>query len=134
MPEAGLIPIPRKLAREGVKDMLRISDGRMSGTAGGSIVLHVTPEAAVPSSVFGVVTSGDMIEIDLANTKLELCVEEDEITRRLKKRTVESDRKCRLRERGYRSLHARCVNQADEGCDLDFLVPDHQVESPNKEP
>lgn len=128
MPEAGLIPIPRKLARQGVKDMLRISDGRMSGTAGGSIVLHVAPEAALSDSTFGIVLSGDVIEIDVVKGKLELCVEKKEITRRMQERRASGDNEVKEKQRGYRGLHIRCVNQVDEGCDLDFLVPAYQRE------
>lgn len=128
MPEAGLIPIPRKLARQGVKDMLRISDGRMSGTAGGTVILHVAPEAALPNSVFGVVEEGDLIEVNAAQGTIELFVDGREIAERIQKRIErgkgEEDAK-RGRERGYRGLHMRCVNQTDQGCDLDFLVPEH---------
>jgi dihydroxy-acid dehydratase len=133
MPEAGLIPIPRKLSRQGVLDMLRISDGRMSGTAGGTIVLHVSPESALPESVLGIVEDGDMITCDVEKRVLRLEVEDDEIERRMKKRrevllgshnvppqpSVLSERTTR---RGYRGLYERTVNQAHEGADFDFLT------------
>lgn len=129
MPEAGLIPIPRKLGRQGVVDMLRISDGRMSGTAGGTIVLHVSPEAADLQSVFGVVQNGDRIVCDVAERRLELEVSVEEIQRRLKARSEKPESVggnaqrwiTRQKTRGYRGLYERRVNQAHEGCDFDFL-------------
>ncbi|CZR58835.1 probable dihydroxy-acid dehydratase [Phialocephala subalpina] len=128
MPEAGMIPIPRKLSSQGVTDMLRISDGRMSGTAGGTIVLHVSPESVVPESVFGVVKDGDWISCDVEKRSLRLDVSEEEIARRIgeRKRVVEGDEKgawkMRRARRGYRGLYERCVNQAEEGADFDFLT------------
>lgn len=133
MPEAGLIPIPRKLSREGVVDMLRISDGRMSGTAGGTIVLHVSPESALPESVLGIVQDGDRITCDVGKRTLRLELEDAEIQRRLQRKrglllgssdtlaqpTVLSRR---AMERGYRGLYLRTVNQAHEGADFDFLT------------
>ncbi|KAJ5189761.1 Dihydroxy-acid/6-phosphogluconate dehydratase [Penicillium cf. griseofulvum] len=86
MPEAGLIPIPMKLAEAGVKDMLRLSDGRMSGTAGGTIILHISPEAALPESPFGVVETGDFIICDIENRKLHLEVSEAVLQTRIEKR------------------------------------------------
>lgn len=135
MPEAGLIPIPRKLATAGVTDMLRLSDGRMSGTAGGTIVLHISPESVVPKSVFGVVRDGDIITCDIDERSLTLDVDEEEIERRFKQRdqqktdiqgrkiTDESDVwELRKARRGYRGLYERSVNQAEEGVDFDFLT------------
>ncbi|KAK3348824.1 dihydroxy-acid/6-phosphogluconate dehydratase [Lasiosphaeria hispida] len=126
MPEAGLIPIPRKLAAQGVLDMLRISDGRMSGTAGGTIVLHVSPEAADPASVFGVVRDGDVVRCDLEARRLEVEVGEDEVRRRIEERRVsgEGGRAWEVREgtRGYRGLYMREVNQAEHGADFGFLT------------
>ncbi|KAG4426121.1 hypothetical protein IFR04_000828 [Cadophora malorum] len=127
MPEAGLIPIPRKLAAEGVTDMLRLSDGRMSGTAGGTIVLHISPESVVPSSVLGVVQDGDIITCDVDKRVLRLEVSEEEIQRRVSERkTAEAAGKGvwkqRKVKRGYRGLYERCVNQAEEGADFDFLT------------
>jgi dihydroxy-acid dehydratase len=135
MPEAGLIPVPRKLAREGVEDMLRISDGRISGTAGGTIVVHISPEAAVVESVFGIVRDGDLISIDIESRKLDLVVDTDEIQRRIEART-KSLKELRdagkegegphwlgeKNERGYRGLYVREVNQAHEGADFKFLT------------
>ena len=127
MPEAGLIPIPRKLAKDGVTDLLRISDGRMSGTAGGTIVLHVSPEAAIEGSVFGIVETGNLIRVDAEKRTLSLLVEEEDIKERMKGRQVETKEKARLNEgerakRGYRTLYESCVNQAHEGADFDFLT------------
>ncbi|TVY38513.1 putative dehydratase, partial [Lachnellula occidentalis] len=86
MPEAGLIPIPRKLAEQGVLDMLRLSDGRISGTAGGTIVVHVSPESVVPSSVFGIVRNGDFISCEIESRSLNLEVSNEEIERRVAER------------------------------------------------
>ncbi|THZ86776.1 putative dihydroxy-acid dehydratase [Aureobasidium pullulans] len=126
MPEAGVIPIPRKLAAQGVQDMLRISDGRMSGTVGGTIILHVSPESAVAESVFGVVEDGDMIDFNLETRSLNLRVWDDEIARRInsKSKSTECRSVGRARKvaRGYRGLYERSVNQAELGCDFDFLT------------
>lgn len=131
MPEAGLVPIPRKLAAKGVKDMLRISDGRMSGTAGGTVVLHVSPEAALPESVLGVMRDGDVVVCDVEKRLLSVELSEEEIGKRIAERkerlngTKEargpSERR-RRPTRGYRGLYERCVNQAEEGVDFDFLM------------
>ncbi|CAG7925652.1 unnamed protein product [Penicillium olsonii] len=134
MPEAGMIPIPRKLASKGVLDMLRISDGRMSGTAGGSIILHISPEAANPSSVLGVVRDGDIITCDVENCRLQIEISDEEIRRRIekKKAEVEDSRNtetgvqpswiAREKMRGYRGLYMRSVLQAEQGADFDFLT------------
>jgi dihydroxy-acid dehydratase len=127
MPEAGLIPLPRKLAAEGVKDMLRLSDGRMSGTAGGSIVLHISPESAIPDSVFGIVKDGDIITCDVENRILRIELEDQEIERRVQERKAEmisspSVWTERTARRGYRGLYERSVNQAEKGADFDFLT------------
>jgi dihydroxy-acid dehydratase len=118
MPEAGYLPIPRKLARAGVKDMLRISDGRMSGTAFGSVVLHVTPEAAVGGPLAWV-RNGDRIRLSVARRELTLLVSEEELARRAQEEPVTPP----AAERGYRKLFLATVTQADQGCDFDFLVP-----------
>jgi dihydroxy-acid dehydratase len=121
MPEAGMIPIPRKLLERGVRDMVRISDARMSGTAYGTVVLHITPEAAVGGPL-AAVRDGDTIELDLNRRRLELLIEPDELRRRLAEwqpaPTAADDR------RGWRWLNARHVLQADQGCDLDFCRAD----------
>jgi len=120
MPEAGLLPIPKKLANAGVKDMVRISDGRMSGTALGTVVLHVTPESAVGGPL-GCVQSGDRIHLSVARRTLELLVPPDELARRLfAAPPARPDA-----PRGYRKLFLRTVLQADEGADFDFLRPEN---------
>jgi dihydroxy-acid dehydratase len=113
MPEAGYLPIPAKLARAGVRDMLRISDARMSGTAFGSVVLHVTPDAA-SGGPLGAVRSGDRIRLSVAEHRLDLLVPPEELQRRSRE-TFEAP------SRGYAKLHHEQVLQADQGCDLDFL-------------
>lgn len=127
MPEAGMIPIPRKLSSQGVLDMLRVSDGRMSGTAGGTIVLHVSPEAANPESVLGIVRDGDVISCDAEARLLRVEISEAEILRRIAQRKGEmkgSDAPWEKREamRGYRGLYMRSVNQAEHGADFGFLT------------
>jgi dihydroxy-acid dehydratase len=116
MPEAGYLPIPGKLARSGVKDMLRISDARMSGTAYGTIVLHVAPEAAAGGPL-AVVRNGDRIALSVARKRLDLLVEDGEIRRRLQSWSPPP-----RPERGYGALYRNTVLQAPEGCDFDFLV------------
>lgn len=116
MPEAGNIPIPRKLARQGVTDMVRISDGRMSGTASGTIILHVTPEAAVGGPL-GLVRNGDRIRLSVANRLLAVLVDASELARR----AAALKRDPKGKERGYRKLFLDSVNQADQGCDFDFM-------------
>ena len=115
MPEAGLIPIPKKLARQGVKDMVRISDGRMSGTASGTIVLHVTPES-YEKGPLAVVQNGDQIKLDVPNRKIDLLISEEEINKRI---SLLSDDK--IKRRGYNKLYMNEVTQADEGVDFQFL-------------
>ncbi len=118
MPEAGGFPVPKKLARQGVEDMVRISDGRMSGTASGTVVLHVAPEAAVGGPL-SLVSSGDEIRLSASRASLELLVSEAELARR---RATWQARPLRPEDaRGYRSLYLRSVLQADGGCDFDFL-------------
>ncbi len=116
MPEAGYIPIPRKLARAGVKDMVRISDGRMSGTAFGTVVLHVTPEAAVGGPLAHVRT-GDRIRLSVSRRELSLLVAEDELERRRAANPVREP----SAPRGYLKLFLQTVTQADQGVDFDFL-------------
>jgi dihydroxy-acid dehydratase len=116
MPEAGAMPIPRKLARAGVKDMVRISDGRMSGTASGTVVLHVTPEAAVGGPLAHV-RSGDRIRLSVKDRALTLLVSEPELARRARERPVAQP----AAPRGYRRLFLQSVLQADRGVDFDFL-------------
>ena len=118
MPEAGYLPIPVKLARAGVKDMLRISDGRMSGTAFGTIVLHVTPEAAVGGPL-AYVQSGDRIRLSVARRELTLQVSAETLAARAAAQPIVEP----SAERGYRKLFLQTVTQADQGVDFDFLQP-----------
>ena len=119
MPEAGYLPIPKKLAREGINDMVRISDARMSGTAFGTIVLHITPESAVGGPL-ACVRNGDRIRLDVAARRIDLLIEGDEMAARMRDlahlaRTTP--------DRGYAALFDREVLQADEGCDFEFMRP-----------
>jgi dihydroxy-acid dehydratase len=118
MPEAGYLPIPKKLALQGVKDMVRISDGRMSGTAFGTIVLHVTPEAAVGGPL-AYVQTGDRIALSVKQRSLQLLVSDEELAHR-RASTQLPDTSA---SRGYRKLFMNSVLQADQGADFDFLQP-----------
>src|SRR5437764_12721423 len=129
MPEAGYIPIPKKLAERGVKDMVRISDARMSGTAFGTVVLHVTPEAAIGGPL-ACVQNGDTIRLDVERRSIELSVAPEELARRgaaLAKRTTDM-------ESGYHRLYVEPVTQADLGCDFDFMLPATMTGSAPVEP
>ncbi len=119
MPEAGYLPIPKKLAQKGVKDMVRMSDARMSGTAFGTIVLHIAPEAAVGGPL-ALVRNGDRIRLDAAARRLDLLVDEAELARR--KAQWRAPPAAPNSERGYGRLFREHVQQADEGCDFDFLA------------
>lgn len=122
MPEAGYLPIPGKLARAGVKDMVRISDARMSGTAYGTIILHVSPEASVGGPL-ALVRNGDQIRLSVAGRNLDLLVEDDELARRCAE-GPETSASASERKRGYDWLYANHVLQADDGCDFNFLKAD----------
>src|SRR5215212_5253563 len=116
MPEAGYLPIPKKLAQAGVKDMVRISDARMSGTAFGTIVLHITPEAAIGGPL-AAVRNGDRVRLSVKDKRIDLLVEDAEIKRRL-----DGFKPPPAPERGYKALYRRTVLQAPDGCDFDFLT------------
>jgi dihydroxy-acid dehydratase len=118
LPEWGSIPVPRKLLLQGVSDVVRISDSRMSGTSAGTIVLHVTPEAAVGGPL-ALVEDGDLIELDVPGRSLRLLVNDAELARRQAAWTPPPLR----HTRGYPRLYAEHVLQPDEGCDFDFLRP-----------
>ena len=118
MPEAGYIPIPKKLARAGVKDIVRISDGRMSGTAFGTIVLHVVPESAMGGPL-AYVQNGDRIRLSVTNREIALLVTDEELSRR----SVANPVLIPTADRGYRKLFLQTVTQADQGVDFDFLRP-----------
>ena len=117
MPEAGYLPIPAKLAKAGVKDMVRISDARMSGTAYGTIVLHITPDAACGGPL-SVVRNGDTLRISVEKREIELLVSAEELTRRLSQQGVVAPKP---EARGYARLYQQEILQADEGCDFGFL-------------
>ncbi len=116
MPEAGYLPIPRKLAQQGIKDMVRISDARMSGTAFGTVVLHVAPEAAVGGPL-AAVRNGDRIRLSVRDKRIDLLVAPEEIARRLAGLAP-----LEMPRRGYAALYQRSVTQAPQGCDFDFLA------------
>ncbi|MEY3718401.1 MAG: hypothetical protein RL727_322 [Pseudomonadota bacterium] len=121
MPEAGYLPIPKKLALAGVKDMVRISDARMSGTAFGTIVLHVAPESA-ENGPLAIVQDGDMISLDVEKRLLQLELDDAEIQRRIAALEAPAKR-LNIPKTGYRHLYQTTVTQADVGCDFDFMVP-----------
>ena len=116
MAEVGNMALPKKILQKGIKDMVRISDGRMSGTAYGTAVLHVSPESAIGGNL-ALVQNGDMIELDVAQRKLHLDVSDEE----LEKRRSEWKAPKIASERGYVSLYVKHVMGADKGADLDFL-------------
>jgi dihydroxy-acid dehydratase len=124
MPEAGYLPIPKKLARTGVKDMVRISDARMSGTAFGTIVLHITPESAAGGPL-ALVKNGDMIRLDVAGRRIELLVDETELEQR--RADLMPQGPPQWASRGYAHLFNETILQADAGCDFDFLRRDGKV-------
>ncbi|MFV1529492.1 MULTISPECIES: IlvD/Edd family dehydratase [unclassified Phaeobacter] len=117
MPEVGNMPIPRKLVRDGVRDMIRISDGRMSGTAFGTVILHVSPESQAGGPL-GLVQTGDRIRVSAKNGTLDLLVSEEELTARREAWRPEPPHYTR----GYAKLYVDSVLQAEKGADLDFLV------------
>jgi dihydroxy-acid dehydratase len=117
MPEVGNMTLPKKLLEKGVTDMVRISDGRMSGTAYGTVVLHVSPESAIGGTL-ALVRNGDMIELDVPNRRLHLDVPQDELTRRHLEWTPPQP----LADRGYVQLYINHVQQSHLGADMDFLV------------
>ncbi|MEX0884526.1 MAG: dihydroxy-acid dehydratase, partial [Cyclobacteriaceae bacterium] len=116
MPEVGNMGLPPKVLEKGITDMVRISDGRMSGTGFGTVVLHATPEAAEGGN-FAVVKTGDLIELDVPARKLNLLVSDEELS----KRKANWKRPKSITERGYVSLYIKHVEQANLGADLDFL-------------
>ncbi|MCH8186507.1 MAG: dihydroxy-acid dehydratase [Chloroflexi bacterium] len=116
MPEWGLLPLPRKLLQRGIRDMVRLSDARMSGTAFGTVVVHVAPESAAGGPL-AAVRDGDLIELDVPNRRLDLLVDEREVQRRLAERPAPKTHYAR----GYGWLFAQHILGADRGCDFDFL-------------
>ena len=125
MPEWGMLPVPRKLLKQGVRDMVRVSDARMSGTSYGTCVLHVAPESFVGGPL-GLVRDGDLIELDVEKRVLNLKVDEAELARRKAAWKAPTKRY----ERGYGALFSQHVRQADAGCDFDFLEGDAPTPEP----
>jgi dihydroxy-acid dehydratase len=125
MPEWGQLPIPKKLLEKGVRDMVRISDARMSGTSYGACVLHVAPESAVGGPL-ALVRDGDVIEIDVPDRRITLNVSDDELA----KRRADWSAPPAKYERGYGALYLKHITQANEGCDFDFL----EAGAPTPEP
>jgi dihydroxy-acid dehydratase len=125
MPEWGMLPIPTKLLKRGVRDMLRVSDARMSGTSYGACILHVAPESFVGGPL-AFVKTGDEIEVDVAARRIHLHVPDEEIARRRAGWTPPAPRY----PRGYGALYSEHIGQADEGCDFDFLAPLGTVPEP----
>ena len=111
------MPIPKKILATGVRDMVRLSDARMSGTAFGTVVVHVTPESA-NGGPLSAVRNGDIIEIDVPNRKLNVLISDDEMKSRISEKIYEGPNF----KRGFKWLHARHILQADQGCDFDFLI------------
>jgi dihydroxy-acid dehydratase len=129
MPESGYLPIPRKLARQGVKDMIRISDARMSGTAFGSIVLHVSPESAIGGPL-ALVRTGDRIRLDTAGRRIDVLLEDAELEAR--KQAWKAPETRAEDARGYRKLFLEQVEQAERGCDFAFLKPPQHTRAPQR--
>jgi dihydroxyacid dehydratase/phosphogluconate dehydratase len=125
MPEWGMLPIPKKLVKQGVRDMVRISDARMSGTSYGACVLHVAPESFVGGPL-ALVNSGDEVEVDVAARSIHLHVGEEELNRR---RAAWQPPPPRY-ERGYGAMFSAHIGQADEGCDFDFLQAGARIPEP----
>jgi dihydroxy-acid dehydratase len=130
MPEAGYLPIPKKLSQNGVKDMVRISDARMSGTAFGTIILHVTPESSIGGTL-GLVQNGDPIKLSVQNKSIELLVDETELNRR-RACWVSNNQEVKTR-RGYDRIYAEQVLQADEGCDFAILQANPETNEEDSE-
>ena len=116
MPEWGMVPIPAKLAAEGVRDMVRVTDGRMSGTSFGTVVLHVAPEAAAAGPI-ALVEDGDLIHLNVAEGHIDLLISKAELAKRQKRYQARSPEHLR----GWPRLYQEHVMQAPDGCDLDFL-------------
>jgi dihydroxy-acid dehydratase len=125
MPEWGMLPIPRQLLAQGVRDLVRISDARMSGTSYGACVLHVSPESFIGGPL-ALVRDGDLIELDVASRKLELRVDDTELAQR---RSMWKPRPPHY-QRGFGALYTTHVTQADRGCDFDFLEAGAETSEP----
>jgi dihydroxyacid dehydratase/phosphogluconate dehydratase len=125
MPEWGMLPIPTKLVKQGVRDMLRISDARMSGTSYGACILHVAPESYVGGPL-AFVKTGDMIEVDVPARKIHLDISDEEMAKRKAAWKAPAPRY----ERGYGAMFSEHIGQADQGCDFDFLQVNARVPEP----
>src|SRR4029077_6063499 len=125
MPEWGMLPLPKKLLQKGVRDMVRISDARMSGTSYGTCVLHVSPES-YGGGPLALVKDGDRISLDVSNRKLDLLVSEGELVKRAAAGVAPPPHN----GRGYLALYAERVTQAHRGCDFDFLQEGGEVAEP----
>src|SRR5205823_5372862 len=126
MPEYGMLPIPSHLLAQGVRDMVRVSDARMSGTSYGACVLHVAPESHVGGPL-AVVRDGDLITLDVAARRLDLEIPDEELARRRASWAPQPDRY----PRGYGALHASHITQANDGCDFDFLAAGGRTPEPD---
>ena len=127
MPEWGQLPIPQKLLKQGVRDMVRVSDARMSGTSYGACVLHVAPESHIGGPL-ALVQDGDLIKLDIEGRRIDLMISEEEMVNR-KKAWKAPEPKF---QRGYGTLYLKHIQQANQGCDFDFLLP--EVSKPEGEP
>ena len=127
MPEWGQLPIPQKLLKQGVRDMVRVSDARMSGTSYGACVLHVAPESHVGGPL-ALVQDGDLIRLDIEGRRIDLMIPDDEMARRKAAWRAPAPKF----QRGYGTLYLKHIQQADKGCDFDFLLPEGA--SPEDEP
>jgi dihydroxy-acid dehydratase len=125
MPEWGMLPIPTRLVKAGVRDMVRISDARMSGTSYGACILHVAPESFIGGPL-AFVQTGDEIEVDVAARRIHLHVGEEELNRRRAAWTPPPPRY----PRGYGAMFSAHIGQADEGCDFDFLEGTARIPEP----
>jgi len=125
MPEWGNLPIPKKLLQQGVRDIVRLCDGRMSGTHYGTCILHIAPEAAVGGPL-ALLKTGDLVALDIPAGRLDMRVDEAELERR----RAAWKPAVYLYERSFAALYQRHVSQADEGCDFDFLGPPSAVPEP----
>ena len=130
MPEWAMMAIPKKLLQQGVRDMIRISDSRMSGTSYGTCVLHVTPEAAVGGPL-ALVRDGDPIRLDVPNRTLDMMISDEEMAARRAAWVPSLPHGDNHYGRGYGRMYSQHVTQADKGCDLDFLHHGHAIPEPS---
>ena len=122
MPEWGFLPLPKKLLSKGIRDMVRLSDARMSGTAFGTVVVHISPESA-SGGPLGIVRTGDIIELDVPNRRLDLLISKEEMT----ERSAEIQVVKQHYQRGYGWMYSKHILQANKGCDFDFLTHNNLI-------